>query len=482
MDALVSKLNPEDPSKSDTPLYADRVKIHPRSVKGFYRRLKTSLMWAFLLIYHFSPWLPWERTGDKPDQAILFDISGKKIYLLDLEIWPQDIYILTGIMIFAAIGLFLAASLFGRAWCGFACFQTVWTDLFMKVESWVEGDRNARMRLDKAPLSFEKVMKRGLKHGIWISISAFFALSFMWYFGDAKTVTIELATLNTDGWSLAIFSTLLVMTYLMAGFAREQVCFYMCPYGRFQGVMLDDHSKVISYESWRGESRGKIAKGQDFSDRGHCIDCTLCVQVCPTGIDIREGQQMECIGCGLCVDACNTVMEKFELPRNLISYDSAANIARREQTKTCDNSSHNFFRSRTLIYASILLATVFATSWAFHNRAETELTILKDRSPFFVRLSSGQIQNAYTLRVLNKSLTDKTYAIDVEALNLPDFHIIGHPGKAVELAAGSVATMRLVVKGKIPARETGTIPISVIVRDLAEDSVIIEESIFSLPG
>jgi cytochrome c oxidase accessory protein FixG len=482
MDALVSKRNPEEPSNSDTPLYADRVKIHPRSVTGFYRRLKTSLMWAFLLIYHFSPWLPWDRGPGKPNQAILFDISGKKIYLLDLEIWPQDIYILTGIMIFAAVGLFLAASLFGRAWCGFACFQTVWTDLFMKVESWIEGDRNARMRLDKAPNSVGKLLKRSAKHVAWLGISAFFALSFMWYFGDAKTVTIDIFTLNVGGWSLATFSTLMAMTYVMAGFAREQVCFYMCPYGRFQGVMMDDHSKVISYESWRGETRGKIGKDKDFTDRGHCIDCTLCVQVCPTGIDIREGQQMECIGCGLCVDACNTVMDKFDLPRNLISYDSNANIALREKTRTYAKGENNFFRSRTLIYATILLATVFGSAWGFTNRAETELTILKDRSPFFVRLSSGQIQNAYTLRILNKSLEDKSYAIDVEALNLPDFHIVGNAAKEVQLAAGSVATLRLIVKGKIPEVDTGTIPISVIIRDMAEDSVTIEESIFSLPG
>jgi len=351
----------------------------------------------------------------------------------------------------------------------------------MHVESWVEGDRNARLRLDRAPLSASKLIKRGLKHLIWLFISAFFALSFLWYFGDFKAVTLELLTLQTDGWSLATFGTLLVMTYLMAGFAREQVCLYMCPYGRFQAVMFDQHSKVITYEDWRGEGRQKPGKNRDFSNRGHCVDCTLCVQVCPTGIDIREGQQMGCISCGLCIDACNEVMTKFELPKNLISYDSQANVATRAANQSIKEIPTPFMRTRTMVYCLVLLATVGLTAFGFTNRAQTEVSVLKDRSPFYVKLSSGQIQNVYTLRIVNKATQAKAFRVDVEAANLPNFHLIGHPNKHVQLGAGSVATVRLVTKGAKPDNSKGTLPLSVIVYDTVSEDVIIEETVFHGP-
>ncbi|MDV7338176.1 cytochrome c oxidase accessory protein CcoG [Terasakiella sp. A23] len=462
------------------PLYADRIKIHPRHIPGFYRSLKSTLMWLLLAFYHLSPWIRWDRDGDKPDQAILFDIGGKRIYLFDLEIWPQDIYMLTGIMIFAAVGLFFSAAMIGRAWCGFACFQTVWTDLFMKVESWVEGDRNARIRLDHAKPSFSKFMKRTVKHTLWLAISTFFALSFLWYFGDAASVTEELFTGQIDGWSLATFLTLLVMTYVMAGFAREQVCFYMCPYGRFQGVMFDQHSKVVTYEDWRGEDRGKPGKNRDFSDRGHCVDCSMCVQVCPTGIDIRDGQQMECIGCALCIDACNDVMAKFDLPKNLISYDSQHNIAARAANKTPEKPSH-LLRPRTMIYGFILLATVIVTSFALGNRELTELNVLKDRAPFFVTLSSGKIQNAYTLRVLNKSDTTRTYLLDVEAANFPDFSIVGHTGSQFSIESGKIKTLRVLIKGRMLPNYDGKLPIQIILRDPGLHPMKVEETIFNGP-
>jgi len=465
------------------PLFEQHPKIHPKQQKGFYRSIKSALLWGFLLLYHFSPWIRWDRGVGNPDQAILFDIGGKRIYLFSLEIWPQDIYILTGMMIFAAVGLFLAAALWGRAWCGFGCFQTIWTDLFMHVESWVEGDRNARIRLDRAPLTFNKLVKRSLKHSIWLLISAFFALSFLWYFGDAKNVTVDLFLGQLDGWSLATFATLLVMTYVMAGFAREQVCLYMCPYGRFQGVMFDAHSKVITYEDWRGEGRQKPGKNRDFTDRGHCVDCTLCVQVCPTGIDIREGQQMGCIGCGLCIDACNDVMEKFDLPKNLISYDSQVNIAARAAKKDVNAKAvrSKLIQPRTYIYSGILLITVLVTAFALNSRSDTELSILKDRSPFFVQLSSGQVQNAYTLRILNKAKTPKTYRLDVEASNFPDFSIIGTNTNEIQLDAGSVATLRMIVKGHTSDYNNGKTPLSVILHDLEKDKITIKETVFHGP-
>ncbi|NVK19026.1 MAG: cytochrome c oxidase accessory protein CcoG [Methylocystaceae bacterium] len=465
-------LPPDVPHADPKPLYASRTKIHPRRISGSFRKLKDVMLWGFLALYHLSPWLPWDRGANKPDQAILFDISGKRIYLFNLEIWPHDIYMLTGIMIIAAVGLFMSAALIGRAWCGFACFQTIWTDLFMKVEAFIEGDRNARIRLDHA--------KRGAKHAIWLMISAFFALSFLWYFGDAANQTRELFSGEIGGWSLVTFLTLMAMTYLMAGFAREQVCFYMCPYGRFQGVMFDEHSKVVTYESWRGESRGKPGKNRDFENRGHCVDCSLCVQVCPTGIDIRDGQQMECIGCALCIDACNDVMEKFGLPKNLISYDSAHNIALRSGAKKVGTLS-KFWRPRTFIYGFILLATLGVTSYALHTRDLLEVNIMKDRAPFYVTLSSGQIQNAYTLSILNKSNQTRHYSIDVNATNQPSFQLIGQDDNHIRLESGKVTSLRLLVRGEMPKDAYGTLPLEITLRDPRHHPIKVEETVFNGP-
>lgn len=464
------------------PLYESRQKIHPRVIKGAFRQIKTRLMWAFLVLYHFSPWLPWDRGAGKPDQAILFDISGKRIYLFDLEIWPQDIYILTGLMVLAAVGLFLSASLAGRAWCGFACFQTIWTDLFMKVEAWVEGDRNARIRLDNTPMGPEKFIKRASKHVIWLAIALFFAVSFLWYFDDPIVVTQNVFSLNLGMWEWATLGTLMGMTYIMAGFAREQVCFYMCPYGRFQGVMFDDHSKVVTYEAWRGESRGKPGKNRDFSDRGHCVDCSMCVQVCPTGIDIRDGQQMECIGCGLCIDACDDVMEKFGLPKNLISWDSAKNITAREQAQSVEaGREQRLIRPRTLIYSGILIVALLVTAFGVGNRDMVEVSILKDRAPFFVRLSDGSIQNAYTVRVLNKETTPKTFEVTFDGAMDPRAEFIGQTGLTIEVPASAVVTRRLIVKGHFDADFKGKTPLSVTLKEADVDAVIVEETLFNGP-
>lgn len=459
-------------------LYAERKKIHPRAVKGKYRRLKDVMMWGFLALYHLTPLLPWERTGDKPDQVIRFDIPGERIYLFDLEIWPQDIYILSAIMIIAAIGLFMSATLVGRAWCGFTCFQTVWTDLFMKVEAWIEGDRNARIRLDKAQNSMKKTIKRIAKHATWLSISCFFALSFLWYFNDPLQITQDLLNAEISGWTLAVFATLMGMTYVMAGFAREQVCFYMCPYGRFQGVMFDDHSKVVTYQDWRGEGRGKPGKSRDFSDRGHCVDCSLCVQVCPTGIDIRDGQQMECIGCALCVDACDSVMDKFNLPRNLITYDSAYNIKQTSQGKPTKTP---LLRTRVLVYICLLLATIAAAVISFHLRAETTVSVLRDRAPFFVTLSSGEIQNAYTLRLINKSTQDKRFDLNVSGLAQPDVRIIGQDHNVARIKAGDITTLRVIVKARLRPHQDNRTPIYFELVNKNTNDLSIAESLFIGP-
>jgi len=465
------------------PLYADRVKIHPRDVKGTFRQWKTILLWVFLGIYHFSAWLRWDRGEGVPDQAILFDLPGRRAYIFWIEIWPQEVYYLTGMLILAAIGLFAAAAIAGRVWCGFACFQTVWTDLFMMVEAKIEGDRNKRIRLDKAPWSVNKFAKRALKHIIWLMISFLFGMSFLWYFNDAPTVTVEIFTGQIGGWTLVTLGTLMGLTYIMAGFAREQVCFYMCPYGRFQGVMTDEDSLIVTYEEWRGEPRAKPGKDRNFDNRGHCVDCTMCVQVCPAGIDIRDGQQMECIGCGLCIDACDTVMEKFNLPQKLISYDSYTNMVAREQGK---GKQVHLIRPRTIIYAALLSIVAAAILVSLSIRERLEINILRDRAPLFVTLSDGTIRNGYTYKILNMESVAKNYELTIEGLDDVSMTVIGQDKKDQDLLnldvkADRVGSFRIFVKAPRAGLDGASTDVKFILKDKETGNVYNQSTVFRGP-
>ncbi|MGE5476751.1 MAG: cytochrome c oxidase accessory protein CcoG, partial [Bacteroidales bacterium] len=313
-----------EPEKSAKPkhLYASSGTIHPRSVRGLFRNLKWWAMGLLLAVWHFAPFLRWDRGPGAPDQAILIDLPGRRAYFFFIEIWPQEVYYLTGLLLFAAIALFFMSALAGRLWCGFLCWQTVYTDLFVLVERLVIGDRNARIALDKQKMNGAKLAKKGTVLLSWLAISAACGIGFALYFDDAFALLPQILTAQA---SFATYGAIAVVgggCFVMAGLAREQVCIYMCPYARFQSAMFDEHSAIISYEAWRGEKRGPAKVGQDFAGRGHCVDCGICVQSCPTGIDIRNGNQLACIGCGLCIDACNTVMDRYGLPHGLITYDS----------------------------------------------------------------------------------------------------------------------------------------------------------------
>ncbi len=314
-------------------LYASRVKIHPKAVSGTFRRLKWAILAVALAIYYLAPWLRWTRPGDAPDQAILIDLASRRFYFFFIEIWPQEFYYVAGLLIMAGVGLFLVTSLFGRAWCGYACPQTVWTDLFMKVEAWAEGDRNARIKLDAAPLSFGKVRKRAVKLVLWFLIAVATGGFWVFYFADAPTLLGELVTFQAQPVAYFTIAILTATTFTFAGFMREQVCTYMCPWPRIQGAMLDEHSLVVTYNAWRGEPRSGHRKKAEVQGLkvGDCVDCNACVAVCPMGIDIRDGNQLECINCALCIDACDAVMAKVGLPKGLISYSTtslyAANVA-----------------------------------------------------------------------------------------------------------------------------------------------------------
>ena len=364
-------------------------------------------------IYYITPFIRWDRGPNAPDQAVLIDLNNAKAYWFWIEIWPQEVYYLTGILILAAIGLFFVTSLFGRVWCGYTCPQTVWTDLFVWVERIVQGDRNARKKLHNAPWTFDKIKKIALTHFIWLFIAWWTAGSFVLYFNDAPTLVWSFFEGDVSPVVLTFIAGLTFSTYLMAGFAREQVCTFMCPYARFQSAMFDKDTLIIGYDEERGEPRGKHKKGDSWDGRGHCIDCTACVQVCPMGIDIREGLQMECIACGLCVDACNNIMDKIDLPRGLIRYDTTNHM---EALVKGGHEKFKFIRPRTIYYMAIIALVGSIMLYALINRAPLQLNVLHDRNPLFVQLSSGEIRNGYVLKILNKTHNHNVYQISLDGL------------------------------------------------------------------
>jgi cytochrome c oxidase accessory protein FixG len=394
-------------------LFEKQKRIYPKRVWGRYRKVKWIVMVFTLGIYYLAPWIRWDRGGNSPDQAILIDIPHSRAYFFFIEIWPQEVYYITGILILAAVALFFVTSMFGRVWCGYACPQTVWTDLFVWVERIFQGDRATRMRRDKAGLSFDKIWRKSATHITWLIIGLLTGGAWVFYFNDAPTLMEQIINFNVPwsvgGWIIALtFST-----YLMAGYAREQVCTYMCPYSRFQSAMFDKDTLIVSYDEQRGEPRGKHKSGESWEGRGHCVDCTACVQVCPMGIDIREGLQMECIACGLCVDACNNVMEKLDLPKGLIRYDTETN---RENRKKGIIEKIRILRPRTIYYAAILTIVGSVILYNLINRSPLELHVLHDRNPLFVKLSDGTIRNGYDVKILNKTHEDKNYLLKVSGI------------------------------------------------------------------
>jgi cytochrome c oxidase accessory protein FixG len=475
--------------KAESPLYVSRIKVHPKDVKGLYRRLKWAVLVLCLAVYYLAPFLRWDRGTAAPDQAILIDLPGRKAYFFMIEIWPQEVYFLTGILIFAAIALFLVTSLFGRLWCGYACPQTVWTDLFMWVERKIEGDRNARIKLDAVPYTAEKIVKRAAKHTAWIAIAMATGGAWVLYFDDAPTVLRDVFTGDATVTQYFFIGLFTATTYLLAGWAREQVCTYMCPWPRFQSAMLDDQSYVVTYEDWRGEKRGKLAKtapGVDpWAGRGDCVDCNSCVAVCPTGIDIRDGQQLECIGCGLCIDACDAVMDKVGRPRGLIRFDTLANQACRAKGEP---ATHKIIRPRTLIYAGVLAVVGTVMLVALLMRTTVELNVLRDRAPLFVTLSDGMIRNAYTIHVLNKTHDPRDYTLAVSGLAGAVLGVAGSdaaPAPIANLSAkpDSVATYRVFVT--VPSQTVqgrASSPVRFDLKPLEGRGRADYESVFLAPG
>ncbi len=469
------------------PLYAGRIKVQPKSVRGRVRRIKWAALIAFLGVYYLAPWLRWDRGPGVPDQALLIDMPARRAYFFWIEIWPQEIYYIAVLLIMGAFGLFLATSIGGRVWCGFACPQTVWTDLFMWVERKIEGDRAARLKLDKAPLSGAKVTKKVLKHACWLLIAFATGGAWIMYFKDAPTLASDYFRGQSSP-SVYFFTALFtVTTYLLAGWAREQVCTYMCPWPRFQAALLDEDSLVVSYREWRGEPRGKYRKGESWEGRGDCIDCKQCVAVCPTGIDIRDGLQLECIGCGLCIDACDDVMTKIGRPRGLIAFDTERNRLAHQAGQ--ESGRIRLVRVRTIAYVVLLalIGSVFLGSLTL--RSTLEVNVLHDRNPLFVKLSDGSIRNGYTVKILNKAREARSFTLTLEQPTEGTMQVLGtdtgngaQNGAELVAEPDSVATYQVYVRLPADLGAAQSQPLSFLLTDRENGESVSYDSIFRGPG
>src|SRR5579864_7188272 len=442
-------------------LYKPRTPIYPKLAHGHWRTIKWTLLIVTLGIYYVAPWLRWARPGGAPQQAVLVDFTGRRFYFFFIQLWPQEVYFITGLLVMAALALFLVTALFGRLWCGYACPQTVWTDLYIAVERLFEGDRNARMKLDAAPWSLDKAWRKGGKHLVWIAIAAATGGAWIFYFHDApmlwRTFWIGQAPMT----AYVSAGVLTFTTYALAGTMREQVCTYMCPWPRIQGAMIDGHSLQVTYRRDRGEPRGAHKRGQSWEGRGDCVDCNQCVVVCPMCIDIREGAQIECINCGLCIDACDEIMVRVGRPESLIAYDTDEAVAARAAGR---KPVYPLVRARTLYYGVALALVSGVMAFGLATRSPVVFEVLRDRNPTFVRLDDGSVRNGYTLKVDNRSFEPRRFQVTLaglpgETLQTPGAAPTSAP-LAITVAPNAVQSVRVLVKAPPAAVSARSLPVT----------------------
>ncbi len=438
-------------------LYAAAPKIYPQSVHGTFRRIKWALLAITLGIYYFIPFLRFDRGPNEPSQAVLVDLVHRRFYFFFIEIWPQEVYYFTGLLILAALTLFLMNAIAGRVWCGYLCPQTVWTDLFLAVERFVEGDRRERMQNDALPLTPVRLARKGLKHFIWLVIAWWTGGAWVLYFADAPKLVQDLATFQAPAVAYISIGILTFTTYLLAGHMREQVCTYMCPWPRIQAALTDENALNVTYRYDRGEPRTSLKKAAALraagTPAGDCIDCAQCVVVCPTGVDIRQGPSLGCIQCGLCIDACDNVMNKIGRAPRLIAYDTDVNIRRR-----LAGLSNVFrpIRMRTVLYTAMIALVGGVMLTALATRSHLGVAALHDRNPLYVQLADGSIRNAYTVRILNRSAATHSYVLKVAPFSPANVTAIGTTKNAVgwpTVKVGPDQTYELRVLITLPAAE-----------------------------
>jgi cytochrome c oxidase accessory protein FixG len=407
-------------------LYAKQEKILAREISGVFERLRSFSAIALLGLYYFLPWIPWHGR-----QAVLFDLPARKFFIFGITLWPQDFIYLSWLLIMAALLLFLATAVAGRLWCGYACPQTVWTKAFVWLERLAEGTYSRRKKLDKAPWTSNKIIRKASVQVLWIGFALWTGFTFLGYFTPIQDLGTRLLNFDLGGWETFWICFYSAATYGNAGYLREQVCKYMCPYARFQSAMFDDNTLIISYDTQRGEPRGSRRRGQSPAEvgLGDCIDCNICVQVCPTGIDIRKGLQYECIACAACVDACDSVMDRMKYPKGLISYTTE---------KTLEGQPTRFFRPRTIIYSAVLGSLFIGFLFSLLGRDPLHLDVIRDRNAMYRELPGNAIENVYTLKVLNKSETGHVMHFTVSGL--PGIEIETDPATP-NLGGGEIRTI-----------------------------------------
>jgi len=438
--ALKSSAPPPD---SDDTLYEKRHKIYPRQVHGLFATARVTAVMVLLGIFYFLPWLQWDGR-----QAVLFDLPARKFYLFGLTMWPQDFLYLTFLLMLAAYSLFFFTALAGRLWCGYACPQTVWTETFLWMERLVEGTRQQQMKLDQAPMSLRKFRIKATKHTLWIVFSLLTGFMFVGFFTPVRELAVRLVQFDLGPWEWFWLGFYGFATYGNAGFMREQVCKYMCPYARFQSAMFDKDTLVISYDAKRGEPRGSRRANVDPASQGlgSCVNCTMCVQVCPTGIDIRNGLQYECIGCAACIDVCDDVMDKMNYPRGLIRYTTQHEL---------DGGKTHVFRPRIVIYGVILVLLCGLFAWRLSQRLPIGLDVLHDRNQLY-RETQGQIENVYLLKVINKDDRAHRYTLTVSGI---EGLTIAGDGVTIEADSGAVVDRPVAVRASESALSSHSTPV-----------------------
>ncbi|HNZ89824.1 MAG TPA: cytochrome c oxidase accessory protein CcoG [Acidovorax sp.] len=467
----IAAASPEPSAEGEiVSLYEAQKKIYPRSISGFFARWRWAMVFLTQLVFYGLPWLEWGQR-----QMVLFDLGARRFYIFGLVLYPQDFIYLTGLLIISALSLFLFTAVAGRLWCGFACPQTVYTEIFMWIEHKIEGDRSARLRLDNSPWTFEKVRKKLLKQFIWVAVALWTGFTFVGYFVPIRDLGGELLALQ-GGWQIFWVLFYGFATYGNAGFMREQVCKYMCPYARFQSAMFDKDTLIVSYDPERGEPRGPRVKTVDYKAKGlgDCIDCTLCVQVCPVGIDIRKGLQYECIGCGLCVDACNTVMDKMNYPKGLIRYSTQNGVLNRwSQSQIL----RHVMRPRVLIYTAVLVALCLGMLASLTTRTPLKVDIVRDRAALSRIVAGGKLENVYRLQIMNATETAQRYRISANGLDGLEV------ASEQEFDIGAAESRWVAVRLQIPygAAAPGSHAIHFDISALDNDGKVSEKSIFLVP-